>query len=171
MLSDKVQTAINDQIHEELYSFYLYLSMAAYFTDAHLDGFAHWMRIQAEEEYGHAMKLFDYVHDRGGRVRLQQIDSPPAEWASPAAAVEEVLGHERHISGRINHLVNIATDERDHATAAMLQWYVNEQVEEEATADTLFHQVSMLQSSPHGLFMLDRELAGRPAPTQAAAEE
>ncbi len=171
MLSDKVQTAINEQIHAEFFSFYLYLSVAAYFTDGHLDGFAHWMRIQAQEEYGHAMKLFDYVHDRGGRVRLMALDAPQAEWASPSAAVEVVLGHERHISERINNLVNVADSVRDHATSAMLQWYVNEQVEEEATAETLFHQVKMLESSPQGLFMLDRELAGRPLPTPTAAAE
>ncbi len=172
MLSDTVQKAINEQIHAEFYSFYLYLSVAGWFTNRHLEGFAHWMQVQAQEEYGHAMKLFGYVHDRGAAVKLQAIDAPPSDWASPSVAFESVLNHERHISGRINTLVNIATDERDHATATMLQWYVNEQVEEEATADTLFHQVKMLESSPQGLFMLDRELASRPAPaaTAAAAE-
>ncbi len=170
MLSDTVQKAINEQIHAEFYSFYLYLSVAGWFTNRHLDGFAHWMQIQAQEEYGHAMKLFRYVHDRGSAVKLQTIDAPQSDWTSPSVAFESVLNHERHISERINTLVNLASSERDHATAAMLQWYVNEQVEEEATADTLFHQVKMLESSPQGLFMLDRELAARPAPAATAAE-
>ena len=171
MLSETVQKAINEQIHAEFYSFYLYLSIAGWFTTGHLDGFAHWMQIQAQEEYGHAMKLFGYVHDRGGAVQLETIDGPPSQWASPSVACEAVLNHERHISERINNLVNLASSERDNATATFLQWYVNEQIEEEATADTLFHQVKMLEGSPQGLFMLDRELAARPAATAAAAAE
>ena len=163
-MNPKVEKALNDQIHAEFFSFYLYLSVSAYFTNLHLDGFAHWMRIQAQEESGHAMKLFDFVNERGGEVHLLPIDAPTREWASPSVAVETVLNHERAISERINKLVNLANSENDHATTVMLHWYVNEQVEEEATADTLFHQVKMVESNPHGLLMIDRELAGRPAP-------
>lgn len=168
----KVEKALNEQIHAEFFSFYLYLSVSAYFTTQHLDGFAHWMTIQSQEEFGHAMKLFNYLNERGGTVELQALDAPQREWASPSAAVEAVLNHEKHISKRINNLVNLANSENDHATTVVLHWYVNEQVEEEATADTLYHQVKMLEDSPHGLLMLDRELAGRTLqapPTEAGA--
>jgi ferritin len=157
----KVEQALNEQIHAEFFSFYLYLSVSAYFSAQHLDGFAHWMRIQAQEEFGHAMKLFDFLNERGGSVELAALDAPQRKWDSPAAAFKAVLDHERHISARINELVNLASSVKDHATTVVLHWYVNEQVEEEATADTLFHQVEMMQGSPHGLLMLDRELAQR----------
>jgi ferritin len=166
----KVEKALNEQIHAEFFSFYLYLSVSAYFSVQHLDGFAHWMRIQAQEEFGHAMKLFDYLNERGGSVQLAAMAAPQREWASPADAVEAVLNHERHISARINELVNLAGSVKDHATTVVLHWYVNEQVEEEATAETLFHQVRMMEGSPHGLLMLDRELAGRTLSAPAPAE-
>jgi ferritin len=170
-MKSKVEQSLNEQIHAEFFSFYLYLAVSAYFTKLHLEGFAHWMRVQAQEELAHAMKLFDYLNERGGAVQLLAVESPQSEWASPAAAVEAVLKHERHISERINRLVDLANGENDHATAVMLHWYVNEQVEEEATADTLFHQVKMVEASPHGLLMIDRELAGRPAAAPAAEAE
>jgi ferritin len=166
----KVEKALNEQIHAEFFSFYLYLSVSAYFSLQHLDGFAHWMRIQAQEEFGHAMKLFDYLNERGGSVQLAAMEAPRREWASPADAVEAVLNHERHISARINELVNLAGSVKDHATTVVLHWYVNEQVEEEATAETLFHQVRMMEGSPHGLLMLDRELAGRTLSAPEPAE-
>ena len=162
-MNPKVEQALNEQIHAEFFSFYLYLSVAAYFTNHHLDGFSHWMRVQAQEEFGHAMKLFDYLNERGGTVQLMALDAPQAEWKSPSDAVEAVLKHEQHISRRINDLVNLATAEKDHATTVVLHWYVNEQVEEEATADTLYHQVKMVEDSPHGLLMIDRELSARAA--------
>jgi ferritin len=165
-----VEEALNDQIHAEFYSFYLYLSVSSYFATAHLDGFAHWMHVQAQEEFAHAMKLVDFLNERGGTVRLKAIDAPPSEWGSPTAATRAVLDHERHISARINRLVDLATEAKDHASTVLLHWYVSEQVEEEATADTLFHQVEMVADSPHGLLMLDRELAGRAAPTVDSTE-
>ena len=170
-MNPKIEKALNKQIHAEFFSYYLYLSVSAYFTANHLDGFAHWMRIQAQEESIHAMKLFDYLNERGGKVELLPLDGPTREWASPSAAVECVLNHERAVSEQINRLVDLATGENDHATTVMLHWYVNEQVEEEATADTLFHQVKMVESSPHGLLMIDRELARRPAPVAASEGE
>ncbi len=170
-MNPKVEKALNEQIHAEFFSFYLYLSVAAYFTARHLDGFAHWMRIQAQEEFLHAMKLFDYLAERGGTVQLLALDSPKNEWPSPSVAIEEVLKHERFISERINKLVDLANAENDHATTVMMHWYVNEQVEEEATADTLCHQVKMVEDSPHGLLMIDRELAARPSPVAAAPAE
>jgi ferritin len=169
-MNDKVADALNEQIQAEFFSFYLYLAVAAYFKGQHLDGFSHWMRVQAYEEFGHAMKLFDFVAERGAEVRLLPLDAPRATWESPSAAVHDVLEHERHISERIDSLVNQATAEQDHATTVFLHWYVNEQVEEVATADTLYHQVKMVEGSPQGLLMLDRELAGRPgAPGPASA--
>jgi len=170
MMNAKVEQALNEQIHAEFFSFYLYLSVAAFFTAQHLDGFSHWMRIQAQEEFAHAMKLFDYLNERGGTVQLMALDAPQREWASPSVAVEAVLEHERFISGRINRLVDLAAAENDHATIVLMHWYVGEQVEEEATADTLFHQVKMVEDSPHGLLMIDRELAGRALPAVDTAE-
>jgi ferritin len=166
----KVEKALNEQIHAEFFSFYLYLSVSAWFTTHHLDGFAHWMTVQAQEEFAHAMKLFDYLNERGGTVELKALEAPKREWSSPSAAVESVLNHEKHISQRINELVNLANSVQDHATTVLLHWYVNEQVEEEATADTLYHQVKMLDKSPAGLLMLDRELAGRTLEAPAEAD-
>lgn len=160
-MNAKVENALNEQIHAEFYSFYLYLSIAAYFATTHLDGFANWMRVQANEELGHAMKLFDYVNERGGEVRLAALDAPPRQWESPSAAIAAALEHERYISGRIHSLVDLARSESDHATTVVLHWYVEEQIEEEATADTLLNQVKMVEGSPHGLLMIDRELAQR----------
>jgi len=162
-MNAKIEKALNEQIHAEIFSFYLYLSVSAWFRNRHLDGFGHWMNLQAQEEMEHAMKLFDYLIERGGEVKLMPLDAPPHEWDSPTAAVEAVLHHEQYITGRINDLVNVSTAEGDHATTVMLHWYVSEQVEEEANADTLFNQVRMLEGSNHGLLMLDRELATRQA--------
>ena len=169
-MNAKVEQALNEQIHAEFFSFYLYLSVAAYFTSHHLDGFSHWMRIQAQEEFGHAMKLFDYLLERGGTVQLMALDEPQREWDSPSAAVEAVLQHEQFISQRINDIVDLANSENDHATTVLMHWYVNEQVEEESTADTLYHQVKMVEDSPHGLLMIDRELGSRQIAVDASTE-
>lgn len=166
----KVERALNEQVHAEFFSFYLYLSVSAYFKTIHLDGFAHWMNVQAQEEYGHAMKLFNYLIERGAQVELMALDAPQREWSSPSEAVEAVLRHEEYITERINTLVDISTQAHDHATTVVLHWYVNEQVEEVSTSDTLFNQVKMLEGSNHGLLMLDRELAGRPPATPAEAQ-
>ena len=161
MLSKKMEKAINQQINAELYSSYLYLSMATYFESISLDGFSNWMRQQAQEELFHAMKMFDFVCARGGRVILQAIDGPPAKWASPLKAFENVLSHEQKVTGLINDLVNLALDERDHATNIFLQWFVSEQVEEEATAGTLVDKLKLIGKDANGLFMLDTELGQR----------
>ncbi len=160
-MNTRVEKALNEQIHAEFFSFYLYLSVSAYFKTIHLDGFANWMGVQAQEELGHAMKLFDFLIERGGQVHLMALDAPERSWPSPSAAFEAVLDHEKYITDRINSLVNVSTEEKDHATTVMLHWYVAEQVEEVATADTLANQVKMVEDSSHGLLMLDRELAGR----------
>ena len=161
MLSSAVQDAMNQQLNAELYSAYLYLSMAAHFEAENLRGMAHWMQIQAKEETGHALKFFKYIIERGGDVTLAAIASPPLKWGSSKAVFEEVYQHECHVSSLIDKLVDLAADERDHASAVFLQWFVNEQVEEEASASEILHQLEMVGDSKPGLLMLDRQLAQR----------
>ncbi len=161
MLSERLEAALNEQINAELYSSYLYLSMAAYFSSINLTGFGRWMEGQAIEEQIHAMKFYQYVNERGGRVVLKAIDGPPTEWASPAAAFEDVLKHEQLVTGLINKLVDLAIEERDHATNNFLQWFVAEQVEEEASADEVVQKMRLMGDSKGPLFMLDRELGQR----------
>ena len=161
MLSYKVQEELNKQLNAELYSSYLYLSMSAYFQSLNLSGFANWMRVQAQEELVHAIKFYDFVNERDGRVTLKPVDGPPSEWASPLAAFEHVYEHEQKVTGLINDLVNLAISERDHATNNFLQWFVSEQVEEEASANDVVQRLKLLGDDKSGLFMLDRELAQR----------
>ena len=161
MLSAAVQDAMNQQVNAELYSAYLYLSMAADFEGANLRGMAHWMQVQAKEETGHALKFFKYIAERGGRVTLTAIAAPPSKWDSPQAVFEEVYKHECHVSSLINKLVELAEAEKDHASAVFLQWFINEQVEEEANASEILQQLKMVGDSKQGLFMLDRHLAQR----------
>jgi ferritin len=161
MLSSTVQEAMNKQINAELYSAYLYLSMAAHFEAANLRGMAHWMQIQAKEEVGHAMKFFKHVAERGGRVTLTAVAAPPAKWDAPQAVFAEVYKHECHVSSLIDKLAELAGAEKDHASAVFLQWFINEQVEEEANASEIVHQLEMIGDSKQGLFMLDRHLAQR----------
>ena len=161
MLSKKMEKAINQQINAEMYSSYLYLSMATYFESISLGGFSNWMRQQAQEELFHGMKMFDFVCERGGRVTLKAIDQPPAKWASPLDAMKNVLSHEQKVTGLINDLVNLAQDERDHATNIFLQWFVSEQVEEEDTAGSMVDKLKLIGKDANGLFMLDTELGQR----------
>ena len=161
MLSKKMEKAINQQINAEFYSSYLYLAMATYFESISLGGFSNWMRQQVQEELFHAMKMFDFVCERGGRVILEAIDKPPSKWKSPLDAFENVLSHEQKVTGLINDLVNLALDERDHASNIFLQWFVSEQVEEEATAGTLVDKLKLIGKDANGLFMLDTELGQR----------
>ncbi len=161
MLSPKMEAALNSQINAEYYSSYLYLSMAAYFDSVNLQGFANWMRIQNQEEMLHTMKLFDFVAERGGRVNLTAIEGPQTEWDSPLAAFEATLAHEQHVTSLVNKLVDLAVEESDHATNNFLQWFVGEQVEEEATADGIVQQLLLMKDAPGGLFMMDRELSQR----------
>ncbi len=161
MLSEKMENALNEQINAEFYSSYLYLSMACYFEDKGLPGSANWMRNQAQEEWYHGMKLHDFVNERGGRVTLKAIDAPPAEWKSTLAVFENVLSHEQKVTGLINDLVNMALDERDHATNIFLQWFVSEQVEEEASAGEVLQKLKLIGNDTTGLFTLDQELGQR----------
>ncbi len=161
MLSEKMEKALNEQINAEFESAYLYLSMATWFEEQNLDGMANWMMIQFREEETHALKIYDYVNERGGRVLLKPIKGPKTEWDSILQVFEETLEHERLVSSLINNLVNIAVEEKDHATNSMLQWFVDEQVEEEASADKIVNQLKMIGDNPQGIFMLDREMSQR----------
>lgn len=170
MLSPKLQEALNKQINEEFFSSYLYLAMAAYMEESNMDGCAHWMRMQAQEEHMHGLKLFDYMTERGGRVELQAIAEPQKEWTSVLAVFEATLAHEQHISSCIATLADLAIKEKDHATNNVMQWFVTEQVEEEANVDKILNQMKLMGDKGPGLFMLDRELGGRAAPSLPAAE-
>ena len=160
-MNEKIQEAFNDQINAELYSSYLYLSMAAYFASVNLPGFAHWMKCQAQEEVVHAMKFYDYMNERGGNVVLSAIEGPPTSWASPLNAFEEAYAHEQKVTGLINGLVDLAIEEKDHASNNFLQWFVAEQVEEEDTADGVVQSLKLAGTQGGGLFMIDRELGKR----------
>jgi len=161
MLSEKIQDAINKQIVAETYSAYLYWSMAAYFESVNLAGFGQWMKAQAQEELFHAAKFFNFVAERGGRVLLGAVDAPPTEWDSPLAVFEHAYQHEQKVTGLINGLVDLAVEERDHATKSFLDWFVDEQVEEESSADGVVQKLKLMGDAPGGLFMLDRELGQR----------
>ena len=161
MLKKKMLDALNDQINAEYYSSYLYLSMAAWSESVNLKGLANWFKVQALEEMVHVMKFFAFVLDRKGEVELKPIEGPPTKWASPVAAFEATLSHEQYITSRINNLVDLALAESDHATNTLLQWFVNEQVEEEASADQMLSQLKLAGDTPAALFMIDRELGAR----------
>jgi ferritin len=171
MLSDRMQKALNGQVNAELYSSYLYLSMNAYFKSVSLDGFANWMNAQAQEELMHAMKFYDFINQRGGRTLLAAIEAPPAQWDSPLAVFEDTLKHEKKVTGLINGLVDIAMEERDHATQIFLQWFVTEQIEEEESVGNVLEQLKLLGDAKQGLFMMDRELAARQAPDMSIESE
>ena len=161
MLSDKMNDALNQQVNEEFYSSYLYLAMAGYFEDTNLTGFSNWIRCQVQEEIVHAMKLYDFICERGGRIALKGIKEPAAEWESPRAAFEAAYKHECFISGCINKLIDVAREESDHATEVMLQWFVNEQVEEEASADAVVQKLKLVGTQGEGIFMVDQQMAQR----------
>jgi len=156
-----MEEALNKQINAELYSAYLYLSMAAYFDSISLDGFSHWMKLQAKEETEHAYKIYGYVYERGGSVILEAINKPPTKWDSPLAVFEDAYKHEQKVSEMINNLVAMAREEKDYATENFLQWFVEEQVEEEANADEVVQKLKMVKDSRNGLFMMDGKLGQR----------
>ena len=171
MLSEKMQAALNGQLNAELYSSYLYLSMNAYFKSINLDGFANWMHIQAQEELMHAIKFYDFINQRGGKVTLQQIAAPPSGWNSPLGVFQATLEHEQKVTGLIHALVDLALAEHDHATNIFLQWFVSEQVEEEESVGGVLEQLKLMGEAKGGLFMIDRELAKRSAGGASAAAE
>jgi ferritin len=161
MIKPKLQDAINQQINAELYSAYIYAAMKHYFLNINLKGFANWMDVQVKEETAHAARMATYINDRGGRVILQGIDAPPTQWKSPLDCFEAVLNHEQLVTGLINDLVTLAEQENDYATTNFLQWFVAEQVEEEASADEVVQQLKLMGDNTGALFMLDRELTQR----------
>ncbi|OEC94927.1 MULTISPECIES: ferritin [Methanobrevibacter] len=161
MVSKNMEKALNAQLNAEIYSGYLYLSMAAYFEDEDLAGFANWMRVQANEELGHGMKFYDYIIRRGSSVTLTAIDAPQTEWDSPLAAFKHVLEHEQMVTGLINDLVNISIEEKDHATNNFLQWFVEEQVEEEENAMDLLAKAKLADGDNRLIYELNKELATR----------
>lgn len=161
MIGKKMQEAMNEQIKHELESAYLYLSMVAYFHSEGLDGMAQWMRAQTQEELVHAMKFFDYIRDRDGRVELLPLAQPKREWTSPLEAFQEAYQHEQFISSKIDGLVKLAAAEGDHPASILLQWFVTEQVEEEASTSKVAQMLERIGDSGHGLVMLDRELGTR----------
>jgi ferritin len=170
MLKEKIQNALNQQVNAELYSSYLYLSMASYFESINLKGFANWMRVQTQEELVHAMKFYDFIIERGGKVVLTSIEGPRTEWSSPLAVFEHAYEHEQKVTGLINTLVDLSIAEQDHATNNFLQWFVAEQVEEEASADEVVQKIKLMGDASGGLFMLDRELAQRVFTPPAAGQ-
>ncbi len=168
MLKPAVQDALNAQINMELSAFYTYLSMAAYFEARNWQGFAAWVRHHAEEEMEHAMKLYEYIHARRGRVSLAALNAPKHDWESERAAIESALHHEERVTASIHALVDLARVEADHATESFLKWFVDEQVEEEAVVDAILQKLILIGDHTPSLFMLDRDLA---AQTGEADEE
>lgn len=164
MIPEKVNNAINQQIKNELESYYLYLSMAAYFHAISLDGMAHWMRCQAHEETVHAMKFMDHVSDRGGKVHLLDLKQLKHQWDSPLEAWQDAYEHEKKISGNINDLIALSRQEGDYASEPLLAWFAEEQIEEEASTSKIADEVAMVGEAKAGLILLDRELQGRPFP-------
>jgi len=161
MLSAKMEAALNEQINAEMYSAYIYLSMSAYFLSSDLKGFANWMNSQAQEEVAHAMKIYNFILDRGGKVKLTAIDGPQQEWESPLAVFEAAYKHEQHVTSLIHSLVTLAIDEKDYPTKNLMDWFVDEQVEEEASASEIVEQLKLIGGEGQGLLMLDREMASR----------
>ena len=161
MISKKIVEAFNSQINAETYSAYLYWSMSAALEGLNLPGFAHWMRVQAQEEMTHAMKFYTHIIERGGAVMLTEIASPPTAWDNVKAAFEDGLAHEQKVTSLINDLMDLAIAEKDHAATMFLQWFVTEQVEEEATAMEVLGKLEIAGDTAGGLYMLDKEMAGR----------
>ncbi len=161
MISKTLETALSRQVNRELYSAYLYLAMSSYFETVSLKGFAKWMRLQAKEERMHAMKIFDYVVARGGKVTLQDIEAPKSKWASALKVFEDTYAHEQKVTGMINGLVDLAISEKDHATFEMLQWFVKEQVEEEEHANDIVNKIKIAGDVPGLLLPLDHQLGKR----------
>ena len=161
MIGKAMQDAMNEQINREFFSSYLYLSMAAYFEVRNLTGFGHWMRLQAEEERGHAMKFYNFILDSGGQVRLKGIDAPATEWKSNLEVAEQVAEHESRVTASIHNLYEIALKEKDYASQIMLQWFISEQVEEEKNAAELVAKLRLIEERGTAVLMLDHRLSKR----------
>jgi len=171
MITKKIEQAFNRQINAETYSAYLYWSMSAALESMNLPGFANWMRVQAQEEMTHAAKFYDHIIERAGTVALTAIEGPPTSWNDVKAVIEGTLEHEQHVTALINGLMDLALQEKDHAAAMFLQWFVTEQVEEEAAAMEVLGKLEIAGSTAGGLYLLDKEMAGRVFTPPAAAEQ
>lgn len=160
-MDKKLYEELNNQIKKELYSAYLYLSMASYFDSINLEGFAHWMKIQAKEEFGHAMKIYEFMNDRGERVIFQEIEKPPSEFTSPVEVFEKILQHEKKITQNIENLYSLAKEKNDYSAEIMLQWFITEQVEEEKNASVILEKLKKIGGKDYLLMYLDKELGNR----------
>ncbi len=161
MLHDKMAKALNDQMNWELYSSYIYLAMASHFEQINLKGCAHWMRVQTMEEVTHFKRFYDFVTARGARVVLSEIKAPPSEWKSPLDAFEDALKHEQEVTRRIHRMADLSLELKDHATSSLLKWFIDEQVEEEASADEVIQNLKLNQDAPSGIYLIDKELGAR----------
>jgi len=162
MINKKVEKLMNEQIVNELYSAYLYLAMSAYFESINMKGAANWMRCQAQEEQVHAMKFYTHIVERAGRVKLGGINKPDGDWASPLAVFEAAYKHEQKVTALINDIVTTAEAEKDYASRSLLQWFVDEQIEEESSADEVVQQLKLLKEDKGpGVLLLDKELGAR----------
>lgn len=161
MINEKVGKILNEQVNKEFYSAYLYLSMSAYFSDVGLLGFANWMKVQFQEEQAHAMLIYDFLINRGEKVILTAIDTPPNTWECPLCVMEEVLKHEEYVTGLINNIVTVAEEVKDRATMSYMNWFVDEQVEEEANAQDIIAKLKLIGDDKSALYLLDKDLAAR----------
>jgi len=161
LISKKLATAINEQINKELYSEYLYLSMASYFSSIGLDGFENFFLIQVQEERFHAMKMYNFLSERGGRVIMKAIDAPETDFESPLQVLQKTYEHEQYVTSLINNLMDLAISENDHATKSFLNWFIDEQVEEEASMETIVNKLKLIDGKGNGMLMLDKELSAR----------
>ena len=161
MISEKMEKAFNEQINKELYSEYLYLSMQAYFERMNLTGFTNWMTVQVQEEHAHAMGMYNYLHERGGKVELLAIDKPQTDWTSPLNVFEHVLEHEKYVTSRINALMDVAEETKDRAALSFLDWYLKEQVEEENNVGGVLAKLQLIGDDKHALLLLDKDLEAR----------
>jgi ferritin len=171
VLIEKMAEALNKQLNNEIYSAYLYLSMSAHSTFIGLKGFANWFMVQYQEEMVHAMKIYDYINAQGGQVKLMAIAQPPTQFGSPLNMFEKTLQHEKFITKSINDLVDLAIEEKAHATNIFLQWFVTEQVEEEANDNEIIAKLKLVGKEGNGLFMIDKELAARVFTPPATSNE
>ncbi|QLC50392.1 ferritin [Methanolobus zinderi] len=161
MISEKMTSALNEQINKEMYSAYLYMSMSAHCSNVGLDGFANWFMVQYQEEMTHAMKIYDYLNEQGEKVILEAIEKPPSEFGTVLEMFEATLKHEQFITRSIHELVDLANEEKDYATQIFLQWFVTEQIEEEGNDNEIIAKLKLVGNEGNGLFMLDREMAAR----------
>ena len=161
MLSKKMEKALNEQINKEMYSAFLYMSMSAHSTNIGLPGFANWFMVQYKEEMEHAMKIYDYVNNQGGKIKLMTIGEPPSDFKDPMDMFRRTLKHEQFVTKCINELVNLSIQEKDHATQIFLQWFVTEQIEEEGNDNDIISKLELAGTKGNGLFMVDKELSTR----------